>query len=109
MIEITRSLARQLKTAFRRAITESGRGTVNQPVLLHAGSDGLHVRIASHEVAAEYHDPSPREPDAAYIPFELLKDCEGKTDDPVQVEMAASYQSVTPDVPPSWPAPRVPV
>jgi len=88
LIQITRSLARQLKTIFRRAITESGRGTVNQPVLLHAGSDGLRVRIASHEVAAEYHDPSPRDPDAAYIPFDLLKDCEAKTDDVVQIEMA---------------------
>ena len=88
MIQITRSLARQLKTIFRRAITESGRGTVNQPVLLHAGPDGLRIRIASHEVAAEYHDPSPREPDAAYIPFDLLKDCEAKSEDPVQVEMA---------------------
>ena len=89
MIEITRSLARQLKTIFRRAITESGRGVVNQPVLLHAGSDGLRIRIASHEAAAEYHDPSLREPDAVYIPFDLLKDCEAKNDDVVQVEMAA--------------------
>ena len=89
MIEITRSLARQLKTIFRRTISETARGVVHQPVLLHAGPDGLRIRIASHEVAAEYHDLSPREPDAAYIPFELLKDCEAKTDDPVQVEMAA--------------------
>lgn len=89
MIQITRSLARQLKTILRRTITESGRGTVNKPVLLHAGPDGLRIRIASHEVAAEYHDPSPRDPDAAYIPFELLKDCEAKTDDVVQVEMAS--------------------
>ncbi len=92
MIQITRSLARQLRTIFRHAITESGRGTVNQPVLLHAGSDGLRVRIASHEVAAEYHDPSPREPDAAYISFDLLKDCEAKNDDVVQVEMATEDQ-----------------
>ncbi len=88
LIEITRSLARQLKTIFRRAITETGRGIVNQPVLLHAGPEGLRIRIASNEVAAEYHDPSPREPDVAYIPFGVLKDCEAKTDEPVQVEMA---------------------
>jgi hypothetical protein len=88
LIEITRSLARQLKTIFRRTISESGRGSVNQPVLLHAGPDGLRIRIASHEVAAEFHDPAPRDPDAAYISYDLLKDCEAKNDDVVQVEMA---------------------
>ena len=31
MIQFTRSLARHLKTIFRRTITESGRGTVHQP------------------------------------------------------------------------------
>jgi len=36
LIEITRSLARQLKTIFRRTISETGRGTVNQPVFLPA-------------------------------------------------------------------------
>ena len=92
MIEITRSLARQLKTIFRRAITESGRGTVHQPVLLHAGPEGLRIRIASGEVAVEYHDPQPRESDAAYIPFDVLKDCEAKSNDAVQIELAAGDQ-----------------
>lgn len=92
MIEITRSLARQLKTIFRRAISDSGRGAVHQPVLLHTGPEGLRIRIASGEVAAEYHDPQPRESDAAYIPFDMLKDCEAKSDDAVQIEMAAGDQ-----------------
>ena len=88
MIQITRSLARQLKSIFRRAIIETGRGSVFAPVLFHAGPEGLRIRIASGEVAAEYHDPSPREPDAAIVPFEFLKDCEAKSDAPVQIEMA---------------------
>lgn len=89
MIQITRSLARQLKTIFRRAITQTGRGSVHAPVLFHAGPEGLRIRIASGEVAAEYHDPTPREPDAAYAPFDLLRDCESKSDDPVQIEMTS--------------------
>lgn len=89
LIQITRSLARQLKPVFRRMITESGRGTIHAPILMHAGPEGLRVRISSREVAAEYHDPTPREPDAAYAPFDLLRDCESKSDDPVQIEMTS--------------------
>jgi hypothetical protein len=43
------------------------------------------------------------EPDAAYIPFDLLKDCEAKTDDPVQVEMTAGNQVLA-----TWNAGHVP-
>ena len=92
MIEITRSLARQLRTIFRRAITETGKGRVHIPVLLHSGPEGLRIRIASSEIAVEYHDPQPRESDVAYIPFDLLNECEGKSDTPVQIEMASETQ-----------------
>jgi len=94
LIEITRSLARQLKPIFRRAITESGRGQIHAPVLLHAGPEGLRIRIAAGEVAAEYHDPAPRESDAAYVPFEFLKDCEAHSEDPVQIEMSSGDRAV---------------
>lgn len=86
MIQLTRSLARRLKAVFRRAITDTGRGSVHAPVLLHAGPEGLRIRIASSEVAVEYHDPFPRESDAAIVPFTCLSDWEGRTDDPVQLE-----------------------
>jgi hypothetical protein len=86
LIQITRSLARQLKVVFRRAITETGRGSIYAPVLFHAGPEGLRIRIASGEVAAEYYDPSPCESDAAIVPFKSLGDWEGRTDDPVQLE-----------------------
>jgi len=86
LIQITRSLARQLKTIFRRALTETGRGSIYAPVLFHAGPEGLRIRIASGEVAAEYHDPSPRESDAAIVPFKSLGDWESRTEDPIQLE-----------------------
>ncbi|MCA9124935.1 MAG: hypothetical protein H6822_24520 [Planctomycetaceae bacterium] len=86
MIQITRSLARELKTIFRRAITDTGRGSVHIPILFHAGPEGLRIRIASSEVAAEYHDPKPRESDEAIVPFKSLGDWEGRADDPIQLE-----------------------
>ncbi|MCB9921837.1 MAG: hypothetical protein H6822_06630 [Planctomycetaceae bacterium] len=89
MIQITRLLARQLKPVFRRMITENGRGTIHAPVLMHAGPEGLRIRISSSEVAAEYHDPTPCEADAAYVPFEFLNDCEANSDTPVQIEMTS--------------------
>ena len=90
MIEITRSLARTLKTIFRRTIVESGRGVVREPVLFHTGPEGLRVRIASRDAAAEYHDPRPCEPDVAIVPFGFLSDCEGGRDDPVQLEASST-------------------
>lgn len=60
MIEITRTLARQLRAVFRKAVPRSeGRGP-RPPLTLHAGRDGLRVRTHHPEVAVEFHQPGTR-------------------------------------------------
>jgi hypothetical protein len=85
MITISRSLARHLRSVFRRAGIKS-RGGLARPVLFRSSADGLKIRAVAPDVALEYHvpDASPDEDIAA--PVSLLDDCQGKTDDPVLLE-----------------------
>jgi hypothetical protein len=62
----------------------------NPGPVLHfiAGPEGLSVRAASADVAIEYRGPSRAPAENLWLPFAFLADCEGKSDEPVQLEAA---------------------
>lgn len=83
LIQITRLLAKQLRSVFRKAF---GAGNAAQPDLhLSAGPAGLVIRAHGLQHAVEYYQPVPCEPDELVIPFELLNDVQGNKNDPVTV------------------------
>ncbi|MBN2579367.1 MAG: hypothetical protein JXB10_10280 [Pirellulales bacterium] len=82
---MTRRLAGQLRTVFRRALGNFR--TPGPAVCFTGGLEGLSVRVSSAEVAAAYHLPPAVQPaETLWLPFEFLADCEGKTDEPVRLE-----------------------
>jgi hypothetical protein len=85
MISITRNLARQILTVFRRALNVTARGP-GTPVMFRTGPDGLCVRAHTHDAAVEYHVTGSREEDEIAAPFELLNDCKGAKHDDVALE-----------------------
>src|SRR5690606_29914999 len=83
MIQITRSLARQLRAVFRKAVPPgSGRGP-RPPLMFHADREGLRVRSHHPEVAVEFHLPGTYPVDRIALPPEALDDFEGRKDDAV--------------------------
>ena len=93
MISITRHLARQLHTVFRRALNVSTRGP-GTPVTFRTGPDGLRIRAQTHDAAVEHHVPGPLDNDEIVAPFELLNDCKGAKHDEVQLETTGGGQVV---------------
>ena len=85
MITITRSLARQIRPVFRRALLGLSRGP--GPALdLRAGPHGLRVRAHNHQTAIVHHTPGDFPPEQLCVPFQLLADCEGTNKEPVSLE-----------------------
>ena len=91
MIWITRNLARQLHTVFRRSLNLPTRGP-GSPVTFQTGSDGLRVRAKTHDAAIEYHVPGSRDNEEIVAPFELLNDCKGAKQDEVQLETTGAVK-----------------
>jgi hypothetical protein len=85
MIQITRNLARQIRSVFRRALNVTPRGP-SYPIILQAGPGGLCIRAQSPVAAVEYHGTGSFSAEQITLPFEFLADCEGKKDEPVQLE-----------------------
>jgi hypothetical protein len=85
MIEITRSQARVLRSVLRRAMNLPARGPL-EPQVFKAGRNGLTVRVASGEFAAEYRFEGSREAETLVIPPSLLVDCEGRSKSVVRIE-----------------------
>ena len=90
MIEITRDLARQVRAVFRKATKSSVGRPIHAPILLHAGPDGLRVRMHHDEVAVDYHEPGQRPTDSLALPLDGFQDFEGKTTAPVILEKIRS-------------------
>lgn len=86
MIEITRSLARQLRAVFRKALPLGwGRGP-RPSLVFHAGKDGLRVQSHHPEVAVELHQPGARPVEVIALPSDALDDFEGRRDEVVTLE-----------------------
>jgi hypothetical protein len=85
MIQITRNLARQIRSGFRRALNITPRG-LSYPVTLQSGPNGLCIRAKSLDAAVEYHGSGSFPVEQITVPFEFLADCEGRKDEPVQLE-----------------------
>jgi hypothetical protein len=86
LIEITRSLARKLRTVFRRASRRSS--TLSQYVSFDAHGDGLRTRLHHGEVLVEYQQSGVFPTEAVILPLDALGDFEGKCETPVALEQA---------------------
>jgi hypothetical protein len=86
MIEVTRSLVRQLRAVFRRAGVAKTHGSVNQPVIFRAGSDGLRIQTCSGQVALEYHQLGKLNTQELVVPHDLLAASEGRTEDAITLQ-----------------------
>ncbi|MCE9553849.1 MAG: hypothetical protein K8T91_10815 [Planctomycetes bacterium] len=86
MITITRSTARLVRAVFRRALgfTARGRGSI---LLVEAGPEGLAFKSRNFNVAAEYRIAGECAAETLTMPFELLQDCEGSKDQPVELKL----------------------
>lgn len=89
MLNLSRQLAKQLRSVIRRALQISPSQT-GQVVWLVADDSGLRIRAQSHRGIAEYHLPGAATPDSIPVTMEALAECEGtKGDESVSVERRA--------------------
>jgi hypothetical protein len=93
LITLTRNLARKIRSIFRRALNVTPRG-LTYPVTFQAGPDGLCVRAQSPDAAVEYYAPGVLPVEQITVPLEALADCEGRKDEPVELEAADNEQVV---------------
>ena len=115
MITVSRSLVRQLRAVFRRALGMIGR-EAGPNLLLAAGPDGLRVQARNMLAAVEHHTPGDFPVEQLHLPFAFLADCEGGKAEPVVLEQecgrvaaqwsdnkipqVVQYDSTLPDDPP---------
>lgn len=81
---ITRRLAGRLRSVFRQALSLPTRGTMPK-IELVAGPSGLRIRCGLGQAAAEFRLDGEQPEETAYIPFELLRDVEGRRETPVAI------------------------
>lgn len=92
-MEITRLLAKQLRTVIRKLL-----GNVRPDLLVRTGDFGLIAQVQGYEHAVQYHDPALREPAELMLPFAVLDDIQGQKAEPVVLTrpkkdvLAASWQ-----------------
>jgi hypothetical protein len=87
VIEISRSLARNLWAVLRRCIRKPY-GSQPPTIEFLADADGLRVRVTHHEVAAEYRQPDPRPADTLRLPMDALSAFAGRGEEIVTLEAA---------------------
>jgi hypothetical protein len=80
LIQLTRSLCRQLRVIVKRAL-----GRMKPDVRVIAGPSGLRIQANGFHHAVEYFDPEPREPADLTIPTALLDDVQGNKSEPVRI------------------------
>jgi hypothetical protein len=85
LITITRRFASKLRSVFRRAFGTRGIGPV---VCFTTEAGGLRVKARRGDIAIEYHDGdhAGNASERIWLPLQLLADCAGKTDEPVELE-----------------------
>ena len=89
MIQLPRSLARQLRAVFRRSGPQSLR-RCRPLVSFHAGDDGRRIRLNHVEAPAEFHEPGQWPIETLAIPLQALADFEGRSDAIVTLEQQGS-------------------
>lgn len=83
MFTITRRSARILRSVLRRAFGSRAPG----PALCFTAAAGtLSVRAKSADVAVEHRMVTDAADQTLWLPFQFLSDCEGRNDEPVQIE-----------------------
>jgi hypothetical protein len=89
VITVSRIVLRQVHGLFRRAgIGRSPVGPAAQ-VELSSGPTGLSLCGLSHDVALQYHQPGELTAERCVLPSQVLEDCEGRRDEPVQIEIGS--------------------
>lgn len=83
---LTRRLAHDLRVVLRRALNLSRRG-IEPPLHLATGPEGLWVRAGNRDAAVEYHQTGTYAPEESIVPLALLADCEGRSEEPVRIEI----------------------
>ena len=84
LISISRRLALHLKSMFRRAF---GNFRGPGPAICFTASAGmLNVKAMFADIAVEYSGPGDGTAETLWVPFKMLDDCEGKKDEPVNIE-----------------------
>jgi hypothetical protein len=86
MIQITRNLARQLRSVLRRALNLTSHG-LQPAVVFESGPDGLRIRCHSDQAAVEYYQPGKLAPERIVAPIDLLADCEGRKEEPLTLDV----------------------
>ena len=81
MITITRSVARQIATLFRKALALSNHQFANQFVQLQAGPHGLTIQAATAQCAVAYHETTPIPSCVLQAPLEMFKTVSGTKSD----------------------------
>ena len=80
LIQITRLLAKQLLSVFKKALNRSKPTPV---VTVRNGDDGLFVEAQAPNHAVRFHDPRSQDRDLMLIPLSLLEDVQGTKPEPV--------------------------
>ena len=80
MIQLTRSLCRQLRVVLKKAF-----GRMKPDVRVTAGPGGLRIQAKGFQHAVEYFDPEPREAAELVVPFAVLQDVQGNKQEPVRL------------------------
>ena len=104
MITLTRSLARKLRSVFRRSGIGKPYGGYGTRVLFLADQDTLRVRAMSDSAAVEYQAAHQGGSIQALLPLDLLAACEGGKPDPVELDFAVSG-----NVSASWTDKQIPI
>ena len=86
MITVSRSLVRQLRAVFRRALRMTTRD-IGPDLLLAAGPDGLRIQARNMHAAVEHRTSGDFSAEQIRLPFTFLADCEGGKDEPVVLEL----------------------
>lgn len=89
MIQITRSLARQLRAIIRKSVLVGASRYALQSVALRTDEQGLRIRVPGPEVAVEYHQPGALPPETICLPTEALDNFAGAKDTSVLLETIA--------------------
>jgi len=93
VITITRSLARQLRAVFLRALRLSSRDA-GPNLFLTAGPGGLRVQAQNTFAAVEHHMPGEFSAEQVNLPFAFLADCAGTKAEPVTLEQESSTKII---------------
>src|SRR5438046_5245768 len=89
MIQIPRSVVKQLRAIFRRLMPR-GRNTVVPAVSFHAVESHLLVRLHRLDVSAEFRIDGQFATDTFVVPLDALAEFEGKDNSPVTLERVQS-------------------